>query len=385
VQTTLNVTDWLMSVPTKPVTIDRSGIPIQNIFTELNFPDVPAATLLKIRQKTEAVIHKYYTVNTYHGCMDPSNPRTFDYNANVNDRSCDDPNNPFSFGGFFQEGETRDGPVNIANPLTGGYSCPKDFEPTMLVKHREEKTIKHCSSDCCWGACWFGHRWTTSSWKTVTTTWCHSNKTSEESWAFGGFLGVLRNHPKNGEKKCPEHYLQQDFYPFSLCSAPHNEQTKLWSLPFGGFYSCKASNPFSGGQHCPANYSSILVMVADSSCAVYYCTQLQEAGETPGIIRPPFSDHVKIQSSLLSPARRGEGEIGSYWTTVVIGGGAFLALLAVVVVAVAAYMKKRQCAQLYARMDEDEPAEGSALLRPVAEQGQGAEDAVRRRTGGGGV
>merc|ERR1712080_602840 len=342
VQGSLNVSDWLQSVPTMAVPIDRNGIPIENIFNEINFPAVLPETLRKIRKKTQDVVLKYYDVNGHHGCMDPRSPN-FDFKANINDDSCGLPRTDYAFGGFFQEGELFSGHLSKENPLTGGYNCPKGYNPRKLYEHTERKCTRHCS-------------------------------------------GCMRDNPRTNKKNCPSGYKEDTFFPFSLCWQVFNENTRGDAMRFGGIFSCEADIPYGVGQGCPANYSKVLITIAEPRCSVYYCTQLVESAPTPRLIHVPFRNH-KIKSTKLSSARKvitmEHEKTNSFWVTILGGGGAAI-IIVLLLVAVVIYKTHRQQKNLKRAYNVVEDNDETCLVHR-GEVMHEEDDTLRRRSSGGGV
>jgi len=340
-------------------------------------------TLQKIRKKTQDVVHKYFDVNGHHGCMDPRSPH-FDYKANINDDSCGLPRTDFAFGGFFQEGELFSGYFSKANPLTGGYNCPKGYNPQKLYEHTETKDFEHCNSYWLfWKKCRTEHVT-----KTLSSFWCYSDKSKdpESGLAVGGFHGPIRVNPKTDKKSCPSGYKEESFFPFSLCWQVFNENTRGDAMKFGGIFSCEADNPYGNGQGCPANYSKILITIAEPRCNVYYCTQLVESVPTPRLIHVPFRNQ-KIKSTKLSSAQKmmmeGQEIANSSWLTIlsVVGTIVMIALLLVAMVIYKVHKQKKNMKKAYAGIEENEEIYLLRSREAIPEE----DDTLRRRSGGGGV
>ncbi|KAK7933641.1 hypothetical protein WMY93_004537 [Mugilogobius chulae] len=84
------------------VAIDRSGVPLHYVINQNTVPDLPLPTVEKVSESLKKAIQRYYEVNTRPGCVDVSS-QNFNFQANVDDASCEGPATNLSFGGVFQQ------------------------------------------------------------------------------------------------------------------------------------------------------------------------------------------------------------------------------------------------------------------------------------------
>ena len=103
---------WEESLANSMVAIDRSGFPLDYTVTIVSLPEVPSSTRRRLQKVTRSAIVRYYQVNTYKGCSDPSSPN-FDYIANLGiPEAYLSPETNTTFGGAFQSC-TQSGPEDL--------------------------------------------------------------------------------------------------------------------------------------------------------------------------------------------------------------------------------------------------------------------------------
>ena len=73
-----------------------------------NVPELPNILLAKTIQYISDAVITYYKTNTHSGCTDPLSPN-FDFQANVEDNSCEVSRQAYTFGGVFQVCENYNG------------------------------------------------------------------------------------------------------------------------------------------------------------------------------------------------------------------------------------------------------------------------------------
>ncbi|KAG7223401.1 hypothetical protein INR49_032228 [Caranx melampygus] len=93
---------WQESTTNNLVAIDRSGFPLHYFINTNTIPDLPQPTADKVAVRVSQAIGRYYQVNTRPGCVDISS-KNFNFQANVDDGSCEGPATNLSFGGVYQE------------------------------------------------------------------------------------------------------------------------------------------------------------------------------------------------------------------------------------------------------------------------------------------
>ena len=293
----MTVNNWENGVPNSMVAIDRSGDPLHYAITPTTLPDLPESTVYDVAHFVFQAITRYYKVNTRHGCTDMNSPN-FDFQANVNDKSCKAPNTNFTFGGIYQtctyastayEDLCTGGrqPMEQENPLTGETSCRAPYVPVLLHSGRYSHTIqkqvcyKHCSWWHCHTNCYMQPYTTTIEYKAY---WCVAPGHVEQNsgYLFGGFYTSSTANPFLGSKACPRYYMPLHFgEDMFICVSDDYELGFPFSVPFAGFESCTAGNPLAANNpsmanpaswphDCPVGFTQHLVAV-DENCEINFC------------------------------------------------------------------------------------------------------------------
>ncbi|KAK7933646.1 hypothetical protein WMY93_004542 [Mugilogobius chulae] len=302
---------WQESTKNNLVAIDRSGVALHYIINRNTIPDVPLPTVEKVSQSLKKAILRYYGVNTRPGCVDVSS-KNFNFQANVDDASCEGPATNLSFGGVFQQCTQLSpdaGPLceKLAqkNPDTGDFSCRSPYTPTLLRSEvrQEGYTLYECY-DQTYKCGWFGwskcHRqicrdnyYVRST--RIDTYWCAvKGKAPDNSgYLFGGLYSPSMLNPITSSKGCPPNFIAEKFLSdgMSICVSRDYEQGSRYAVSFGGLFSCDAANPLANNQHrCPPKFSQHLAIVSDG-CEILYCVQsgLFTGGELKPIRLPPFT------------------------------------------------------------------------------------------------
>ncbi|XP_052419569.1 macrophage-expressed gene 1 protein [Carassius gibelio] len=302
---------WQESTLNNLVAIDRSGLPIHYFLNPTTFPDLPAPTVNKIALSVRKAAEQYYKVNTIPGCVNPGS-KNFDFQANIDDASCEGPVTNLSFGGIYQQctpltsdGNTICDKTTQKNPATGDYSCPPLYYPTLLHTETIERGYNNyeCSSDCdnC-GFLWLstccdqtcGDAYHVRRAK-VETYWCSSSQKIPEfsGYLFGGLFGPGMQNPLTKSNSCPPNYLTQRFLSngMMVCMSTDYKAGTRFSVPFAGFFSCQSGNPLAKNLSCcPPQFSQHLAAVSDG-CQILYCVQsvVFTSGELMPIRLPPFT------------------------------------------------------------------------------------------------
>ncbi|XP_048046156.1 macrophage-expressed gene 1 protein-like [Megalobrama amblycephala] len=300
---------WQLSTLNNLVAIDRSGLPLHYFLNPSTFPDLPALTVNKMASSVQQAALKYYRINKRPGCVIPDSPN-FNFQANIDDASCEGPVTNLSFGGIYQQctsltdGDTICGETAQTNPATGGYSCPPFYYPTLLRSERVEKDYTRRECYTYYESCgFFGLSSCTQTEcndvyhvrrAQVNTYWCFSNgKIPEYSgYLFGGLFGPSLQNPLTKSNSCPPNYFALKFLSngMMVCLSKDYEAGTRFSVPFGGFFSCQSGNPLSNGQsRCPPQFSQHLAAISDG-CEVLYCVQSGAftEGQLNPIRLPPF-------------------------------------------------------------------------------------------------
>ncbi|XP_056093455.1 macrophage expressed 1, tandem duplicate 1 [Rhinichthys klamathensis goyatoka] len=302
---------WQESTLNNLVAIDRSGLPLHYFLNPSTFPDLPTPTVSKMASSVRQAAKKYYKVNTIPGCVSPDSPN-FNFQANVDDASCEGPVTNLSFGGIYQkctpltsDGSTICDETAQKNPATGDYSCPAQYNTTMLHSETVERGYNHyechshCDScgflwlsTCCDQTCGDAYRVRRAK---VETYWCSSTQKIPKysGYLFGGLFGPATQNPLTKSNGCPPNYFTQHFLSngMMVCMSNDYEAATRFSVPFAGFFSCQSGNPLSKGQsRCPPQFSQHLAAISDG-CQVLYCVQsgVFTGGQLMPVRLPPFT------------------------------------------------------------------------------------------------
>ncbi|XP_061465687.1 macrophage-expressed gene 1 protein-like [Rhineura floridana] len=335
---------WQEGIPNRLVAIGKSGLPLPFFITPETLPELPNPTVWRVAAAVKKAIRLYYAVNTHPGCVKPDS-HNFNFQANVDDGSCQNPNTNFTFGGVFQECHGVSGrnteklcqTYRIQNPLTGSYSCPANFSAVLL--HGEQRTAskpttechKECHScylffSCCDTVC--GIRYYPSTVK-FNTYWCAAlgPVPQDSGFLFGGLYTTGNENPVTRTCACPAYFFPLVLFDnLKVCVSSDYEMGSRFAVPFGGFFSCQSGNPLAGllkGQSpgilqdvfyqdsptkypmkCPAGHSQHKAYLSDG-CQILYCLQAGTlfAQQLAPIKLPPFlrspSPNASIPETIL--------------------------------------------------------------------------------------
>lgn len=344
--TNYSADQWSNFVDNDLVALDRSGDPIYFAITHKTLPDVPQSTVHDVRNYVKDAVYLYYKYNTYRGCTNPNSPN-FNFQANVDDGSCQPKKSNFTFGGVYQEcrgwGYTDLCPsMTQKNPLTGNYNCPSQYEAVLI--HTGSKYSSETRHEC--HSCYLF--FTCCTYKTYeafakySAYWCSvQGQASENSgFLFGGLFTRTTINPLTQAMSCPSNFYQLTILDrLAICVSDDYELGYQYSLPFAGFYSCEAGNPLSlkeksrllksgnktsvlnsfllvsGIQSyprtCPEGYSQHLAVV-DNGCEINYCVKFGSFTGLPKLQRPPFMDEPKDDTANSSYVLNNDGAV---WLT----------------------------------------------------------------------
>ncbi|XP_051509280.1 macrophage-expressed gene 1 protein-like [Myxocyprinus asiaticus] len=302
---------WQESTLNNLVAIDRSGLPLHYFLNPSIFPDLPVPTVRKLGLSVRQAAERYYKVNIIPGCVNPDS-KNFNFQANVDDASCEGPVTNLSFGGIYQKCDalTLDGnaicdELAKKNPDTGDYSCRQPYIATLLRSETVERGYnhyechRHCHScgflwlsTCCDQTCGDAYRVRRAK---MDTYWCSTTEKSSEysGYLFGGLFGSSLQNPLTKSHGCPPNFFAQMFLSngMMVCLSNDYETGTRFSVPFGGFFSCQSGNPLAKGQsRCPPQFSQHLAAISDG-CQVLYCVQsgVFTGGQLTPVRLPPFT------------------------------------------------------------------------------------------------
>lgn len=301
---------WQESTRNNLVAIDRSGFPLHYFISPNTIPDLPRPTISKVALTVSRAIERYYKVNTRPGCVD-INSKNFNFQANVDDSSCEGPATNLSFGGVYQECvqlSSDAGPLCDAlaqkNPDTGGFSCQSPYTPTLLRSEVRQQgyTAYECHQQRyrCWLVAHCHRQVCQDNYHVrsarINTYWCSVNGKAPDNsgYLFGGIYSPSQMNPLTNAKSCPQNFIPVKFLSDGevICVSKDYETATRFSVPFGGLFSCQSSNPLARSQRrCPPQFSQHLASVSDG-CEILYCVQsgLFTGGQLLPIRLPPFSN-----------------------------------------------------------------------------------------------
>ncbi|XP_033474669.2 macrophage-expressed gene 1 protein-like [Epinephelus lanceolatus] len=302
---------WQESTRNNLVAIDRSGFPLHYFINTNTFPDLPQPTVGKVAVALSQAIERYYRINTRPGCVDV-NSKNFNFQANIDDSSCEGPATNLSFGGVYQVCtplSSDAGPLCDAlaqkNPDTGDFSCRSPYSATLLRSEARQQGytsydchderyrcgflgLSHCHRQVC------QDNYHVRSAR-IDTYWCSvSGEAPENSgFLFGGIYSPSLLNPLTNTKSCPPNFIPEKFLSDGqvICVSNDYETGTRFSVPFGGLFSCQSNNPLAGNQRrCPPKFSQHLATVSDG-CEVLYCVQsgLFTGGQLLPVRLPPFT------------------------------------------------------------------------------------------------
>ncbi|KAL1269769.1 hypothetical protein QQF64_032058 [Cirrhinus molitorella] len=302
---------WQESTLNNLVAIDRSGLPLHYFLNPLTFPDLPVPVVNKLALLVSQATEQCYKVNTIPGCISPDS-KNFNFQANVDDASCEGPITNLTFGGIYQrctaltsDGSTICDETAQRNPATGDYSCPSQYNTTLLHSETIErgytrnvcqKSCRACGflwlSTCCDQRCadvYYVRR------AKVDTYWCSTTQKTplNSGYLFGGLHGPSLQNPFTKSYSCPPNFFVQKFLSSGTVVCLSNDYVTATksSVPFGGFFSCQSGNSLSNGQsRCPPQFSQHLAAISDG-CEILYCVQSSvfSGGQLKPVYLPPFA------------------------------------------------------------------------------------------------
>ncbi|KAJ8362973.1 hypothetical protein SKAU_G00118040 [Synaphobranchus kaupii] len=283
-------------------------------------PFYPGITLQKWQEslgnnlvaQDRSAILRYYTVNSHPGCTNPGSPN-YNYQANIDDQSCDGLTENLNLGGVFQrctpltnDQDTQElcQTLTQKNPMTGAMTCEPPYKQTRLrteVKEQGQSRIecrRKCRTcnlffKCCKNECGEVYRVQRAR---VDTYWCAADNLTvprTPGFLFGGFYGPELVNTLTRSKSCPSAFIPYTLLSdgLKICLSSSYEAAARFAVPFGGLISCEAGNPMAGGlSRCPAGFTQHSAGVSDG-CELLFCVRSGSfsQGELPKIHLPPFT------------------------------------------------------------------------------------------------
>ncbi|XP_077572222.1 macrophage-expressed gene 1 protein-like [Stigmatopora nigra] len=302
---------WQEGTRNNLVAVDRKGLALPYFLNANTLPDLPQPTVNKVANLVRKAIERYYKVNTRPGCVD-INSQNFNFQANINDASCEGHTGNLTFGGVYQEcipisqnAQPLCDALAQKNPDTGAFSCNSPYMSTLLRSEiRQQGYTNHDCYDETY-RCGIFHLRTCH--RTVcqdnayvrsahiNTYWCSLTGEApvNSGYLFGGLYSPSEVNPITNSKTCPTNFLPLKFLSDGqvICLSKDYETGTEYAAPFGGFFSCQSNNVWAGQQRrCPPKFSQHLAAVSDG-CEILYCVQsrLFTSGQLLPIHLPPFT------------------------------------------------------------------------------------------------
>ena len=303
------IDQWEDGIPSALVPIDRAGDPLHFAINSDTLPELPFTTRAAVADTVYDAINRYFRVNTHKGCTNPRS-KHFDFNANVDDSSCDTEivYSNYTFGGTYQicSGDAslcaKYNVINQVNPLTHGYGCPDDVNVQYLPVKMFSGTIDIRRY---WLFFYVGTEHVT-----YETYWCVARPGTEiparSGFLFGGFYTVSTPNPVTNTMGCPPYFIPLKIGNYlNICVSTEFELGFRYSVPFGGFETCLSGNPLSRNtfiedprswpHECPHGYTRYFGGV-EHGCDINICVQkgtlkLNTYGKLHPARLPPFHVH----------------------------------------------------------------------------------------------
>ncbi|MGH0188357.1 UNVERIFIED_CONTAM: hypothetical protein FKN15_029262 [Acipenser sinensis] len=272
---------WQENIANNLVAIDRSGLPLHFFLTRETLPGLPEPTIRKLSKTIDRAIRTYYLINTRPGCVRLDSPN-FNFEANVDDGSCEGAPTNFTFGGVFQNCTELSSDAGVLcqaleqkNPLTGSYSCPAPYQAVKLRTEEKEEGYsryecsRHCHScwlffECCQDVCGDAYRIRKARFDAF---WCVAAKDpvpADSGYLFGGLYGSSSQNPLTKTRSCPFGFVPLKLLDdLRVCVSDDYEQAARNSVPFGGLFSgylfgglygSSSQNPLTKTRSCPFGF-----------------------------------------------------------------------------------------------------------------------------------
>lgn len=308
----ITLENWQKGITNHLVAIDREGLPLHFFIKPDKLPGLPGPLVKKLSKTVETAVRHYYTFNTHPGCTNVDSPN-FDFQANMDDGSCDEKVTNFTFGGVYQECTELSGDVlcqNLEqkNLLTGAFSCPSGYTSVHLLSqtHEEGYSRLECKKKCtlkifCKTVCEDVFRVAKAEFRAY---WCAATGQVPENSGllFGGVFTDKNINPKTNAQSCPAGYIPLSLFEnLKVCVSLDYELGYKFSVPFGGFFSCIMGNPLVNSntskntgapslKKCPGGFSQHLAVISDG-CQVSYCVKagVFTGGSLLPVRLPPYT------------------------------------------------------------------------------------------------
>ena len=329
----LTIEEWVNGVPDALVAVDRSGEPLHYTITTGTIPELPPTVIRDLADTVYSAINRYYSANTMRGCTELTSSN-FNFQANVNDGSCQEVRSNFGFGGVYQTCQVHpemnrenlcSRSVDVRNPLTEGYSCSNGYVPVPLHNGTVSRVSYEavCDRQCrnCgfagWSRCCSCNnvRITHLSSASYQGYWCRPTslrQSTSSPFLFGGYYTSKTSNPVTKTMSCPHYFMPMPFLEdVQICVSREYELGSQYSIPFGGFYSCSVGNPYAAlntsnannpsmwPRECPTGYMPSLVTV-NEGCDVSFCMRSTFSldQELENVKLPPYRSYPQFKDNV---------------------------------------------------------------------------------------
>ena len=326
----LTIEEWVNSIPNASVAVDRSGEPLHFTITTGTIPELPPMVIRDLADTVYNAINRYYAANTMSGCTQVTSSN-FNFQANIDDGSCQAVQSIFGFGGVYQSCQVNpqmnrenlcNRLVDVRNPLTDDYTCSNGYVSVRLhtgtVSRVSYETV--CDRRCrnCglfeWSRC--------CSCNNIRLTYLSSasyqcratslQQSTSSPFLFGGYYTSTTSNPVTTMMSCPHYFMPMPFLEdVNICVSHEYDLGSQYAISFGGFYSCSIGNPYAilntsnannpsmWPRECPPGYMPSLVTV-NEGCDVSFCMRstISLDQDLQNVKLPPYRKYPKFKDNV---------------------------------------------------------------------------------------
>ena len=100
-RSSFSIGKWEDGLPNNLVAVDRTGDPLNFAITPEAFPELTDPLIIQLDEVVSKSVNLYYKHNSRKGCTNADSPN-FNFQAILDDKSCNTPLDNFAFGGIYQ-------------------------------------------------------------------------------------------------------------------------------------------------------------------------------------------------------------------------------------------------------------------------------------------